>query len=144
MAGASAAATAASRSSTPQREQAENAELVDSLLKTIQALRDTIEAMKARPDGGPRQVRHDDLPILNNKDVDKPGEFSGNKWVTWEADFNNFLARRDKRWSELPDAIKMLSDKPLTDEGYATIRTQVGILNKDVESAFHLQLYEYL
>ncbi len=85
-----------------------------------------------------------ELPYMNSKDVDKPMKYAGDKWSTWEGDFQNFLTRRDHRWKGILTAIQSKSDKPLTPEIMEKIRDKTGMAKNNVYEAFRDQLYEYL
>ncbi len=137
--------------------QQDKSELVDSLLKTISGLQESIKLMnqqmlemqasmnaQVNSAGQWSAKGPNDLPYVNSKDVDKPSKFGGSKWQAWEEDFKHFLTRRDRRWKEVLNTIQSLSDKPLDDTGLEKIRKAAGMNSKEVEDAFKAQLYEHL
>ncbi len=146
--------------STPHQsgaaQSAQQPDVVQALMTQVQALQTTIEGMrvqmqmfKSNGDGKGGDKRggessEDDIPYMNNKDIEKPAKYGGDKWGTWESDFKSFLTHRDRRWKDVLDNIKAKSKEPLNPTTIQSIRKDSGLLNPKVFEAFTQQLFEYL
>ncbi len=136
----------------PQQTEAEVSDrdnLVNILMDQVTALQAEVGRLSRKLAvqdiaNGNANGQKDEVPHMNNKDIEKPFKYNGEKWAMWESDFKNFLVHRDQRWKLILDTIKKKSDKPIGPETLEEIRKNAGLQKDNVYEAFAQQLYEYL
>ena len=121
------------------------AAMMAAMQRTIDAL--TLQLTNLERGGGGRDhsgKEIDDMPVMHYKDVDKPSKFGGQNWMTWSADFMNFLGRKNAKWKGILQVIQNVSQKPLDSSGYEKIQEATKSSKPEVLEAYRGQLYEYL
>ena len=84
---------------------------MQSLVQTMSAMQESLKQLAQRLG----RTEEKDVPKIDNKDVQKPEKFNGQKWDLWSEEFKGFLRRRDRRWVTLLDAVQDRSKAPLNE-----------------------------
>ena len=108
-------------------------------------------AASVAPPGGaqhPARPMERELAEIDKKDVTPPSKYKGDlgQWRHWYAKLSTFLARRDSRWADLMNAIRMNSKDPYEIGGAKEqeIFHKIGVQSEFLHAKFKSQLYEYL
>ena len=119
---------------------------MQSLVQTMSAMQESLKQLAQRLDRIEEEDKDKDkdVPKIDNKDVQKPDKFNGQKWDLWSEEFKGFLRRRDRRWIKLLDAVHDRSKAPLSELDHKDIQGIMKIGDDEVVFAFQQQLCEYL